>query len=137
MINATVIYRPATADEFMRLRESVGWACPGKEDIAVGLKNSLFAVCIESNGSLIGYGRIVGDDAFTVYIQDVIVLPPYQRQGIGTIIMNEIMKNIKSRYCKGCMVCLMASKGKEAFYEKYGFVARPNDKYGAGMIQFI
>ena len=31
---------------------------------------------------------------------------------------------------------LGASKGKEAFYEKFGFVSRPNEELGAGMILF-
>ena len=29
---------------------------------------------------------------------------------------------------------LGASKGKEGFYEKFGFVSRPNEELGAGMI---
>lgn len=35
------------------------------------------------------------------------------------------------------MVNLMAAKGKEPFYKKFGFIERPNDKHGAGMIQYL
>jgi hypothetical protein len=31
----------------------------------------------------------------------------------------------------------MATKGREAFYKKFGFIERPNEQFGAGMIQFI
>ena len=31
---------------------------------------------------------------------------------------------------------LGAAKGKEGFYEKFGFVTRPNDDVGAGMILY-
>ena len=31
---------------------------------------------------------------------------------------------------------LGASKGKEGFYEKFGFVTRPNEDLGAGMILY-
>lgn len=31
---------------------------------------------------------------------------------------------------------LGASKGKENFYEKFGFIARPNEELGAGMILY-
>ena len=31
---------------------------------------------------------------------------------------------------------LGASKGKEAFYEKFGFISRPNESLGAGMILY-
>ena len=34
-------------------------------------------------------------------------------------------------------VGLMAAKGKEGFYEKLGFEARPDDHSGAGMIRYI
>ena len=31
---------------------------------------------------------------------------------------------------------LGASKGKESFYEKFGFISRPNEELGAGMILY-
>ena len=31
---------------------------------------------------------------------------------------------------------LGASKGKESFYEKFGFISRPNEDLGAGMILY-
>lgn len=35
------------------------------------------------------------------------------------------------------LVKLMAAKGKESFYKKFGFVERPNQYYGVGMTQWI
>jgi ribosomal protein S18 acetylase RimI-like enzyme len=71
---------------------------------------------------------------YVEYIQDIIVKPEYQRLGIGTIIMNEIIKYIIEEYPQGTMVCLMAAKGIENYYKKFGFIERPNEVYGAGMI---
>ena len=34
-------------------------------------------------------------------------------------------------------MCLMAAKGKEPFYEKFGFSERPNENLGAGMDQWF
>lgn len=34
-------------------------------------------------------------------------------------------------------ICLMAVKGKEEFYKKFGFVERPNENFGCGMHQWI
>jgi hypothetical protein len=31
----------------------------------------------------------------------------------------------------------MCAKGRETFYEKHGFVARPTDALGPGMIQYL
>ena len=35
------------------------------------------------------------------------------------------------------MLCLMCAKGREIFYEKHGFIARPTSELGPGMIQYI
>jgi predicted GNAT family N-acyltransferase len=129
--------RCITVDEFIDLRNSVGWGIPEKQAIAIGLENSLFSVCIERDGQLIGYGRVIGDRGFTVYIQDVIVKPAFQKQGTGSNIMSIIMNHIKENYGKGTYVGLMASRGKEEFYKRFGFIERPNDHFGAGMIQFL
>ena len=35
------------------------------------------------------------------------------------------------------MLCLMCAKGREEFYTKHGFIARPTSELGPGMIQYI
>ena len=137
MDNIKTVRRSATTDEFIKLRQAVGWSCPEKDVISNGLKNTLFSVCIEKDRELVGYGRVIGDGAFSLYIQDIIVIPEYQRLGLGSELMNEIIKYITGKYTKGTMVCLMAAIGKENFYKKFKFIERPNEVYGAGMIQYI
>lgn len=133
-----IVQRVVTTNEFINLRQSVGWSCPeDKEAITLGLKNTLFSVCAEKNKEIIGYGRVIGDGAFTIYIQDIIIKPEYQRKGYGIRIMKEIMEYIKQNYVKGTMIGLMAAKGKEDFYKKFGFIDRPNDVYGPGMFQYL
>ena len=65
-----IVRRPASVEEFIEMRQSAGWGYPGEEVISTGLKNSLFSVCAEKDGKIIGHGRIIGDGAFTLYIQD-------------------------------------------------------------------
>lgn len=137
MDNIIITRRVITADEFIDMRKSVGWNYPDKEIIIKGLNNTLFSVCAHHDNDLVAYGRIIGDGAFTLYIQNIMVKPVYQRTGIGMAIMAEIMTHIKESYGNGTMVCLMAAKGKEDFYKKFNFIERPNEHFGAGMIQFI
>lgn len=132
-----IIKRKITVDEFIDMRKSVGWNYPDKELVLKGLNNTLFSVCAEHENDIVAYGRIIGDDAFTLYIQDIMVKPVYQRAGIGMAIMTEIMTYIKESYSKGTMVCLMSAKGKEGFYKKFNFIERPDENFGAGMIQFM
>lgn len=136
MNDINIIRRSASAEEFIEMRQSVGCSHPDKKVVSTGLKHSIFSVCAEKDNKIIGYGRIVGDGAFTLYIQDILVKPEYQRLGIGIKIMNEIMSYIIEEYPQGTMVYLMATKGKENFYKKFGFIERLNEEFGAGMIQF-
>lgn len=69
------------------------------------------------------------------YIQDVMVLPEYQDQGIGKRLMDRIMEYLEDHKRKRLGVGLMVAKGKEGFYGKYGFLERPNDSQGPGMLK--
>lgn len=132
-----IVIRSITVDEFIEMRQSVGWNYTDKESICVGLKNTLFSICAEINNKIIGYGRLIGDVGFTFYIQDVMVKPKYQNMGIGKKIIDKIMIHIDENYTNGSMICLLAAKGKESFYKRFGFIERPNEIYGAGMIKYV
>ncbi len=66
------------------------------------------------------------------------VIPAYQGKKIGTGIMNKLIEKI-NEYKKvnpEIRTYLGASKGKESFYERFGFISRPNEDLGAGMILY-
>jgi GNAT superfamily N-acetyltransferase len=118
------------------LRQSVNWGIPDKESLSKGLDNSLYGVCAFVEDTVIGTARVVGDGATVFYIQDVIVNPSCQRMGIGMAIMEKVMDYIGRNACMGAVVGLMSAKGKEEFYKRFGFWERPNEGFGAGMMQF-
>ena len=70
---------------------------------------------------------------------DVLVLPEYQKSGIGRHMLTEINKWFEERAKDGSciMINLMATSGNEGFYAKFGFTARPNDTMGAGMVKWL
>ena len=123
-----------TPAEYMAFRKAVGWAEFPLEQAAEGLKNS-YTCCIRIDGKPVALGRALWDHGYVVYIADVIVLPEYQGQGLGRMIMEKIMETINSWLKPGyrIMVSLVAAKGKEEFYEKFGFFRRPNEEKGCGM----
>jgi len=137
MFEVKIIERIPSVAEFISLRTAVGWRIPGHAAAEKGINNSLFMVCAELREEVVGCGRIIGDGGFVYYIQDIIVLPKYQGKGIGAKIMDRIVDYLKKQCVEGTIICLMAAKGKENFYKKYGFIERPNDKYGAGMIKLL
>lgn len=132
------IEKTPTPDDFNMLTESVGWGKRENNIVKEALRNTLYSLCVYDENRLIGYGRIIGDKTIFLYIQDIMVIPKYQGKQIGTGIMYKLLEQV-DRYKKvnpNIRTYLGASKGKESFYEKFGFISRPNDKLGAGMILY-
>jgi len=49
--------------------------------------------------------------------------------------MNELLNYLDKLGGKNTNIGLMCSKGREDFYKQFGFIERPNDKFGSGMIK--
>ena len=132
------IERTPTPIEFNMLTKSVGWEIRENNIVEEALNNTLYSLCVYDNDKLICYGRIIGDKTIFLYIQDIMVIPEYQSQKIGTGIMNKLIEKV-NEYKKinpNIRTYLGASKGKESFYEQFGFISRPNKELGAGMILY-
>lgn len=126
--------RQPTVREYNALRASVHWPLFEEQIVQEALTNSLYSVVAEEENTAVGMGRVVGDGAIYLHIQDVIVHPSFQGKGIGKAIMQNIMTFILSHGGKNTNIGLMSSKGRENFYESFGFTVRPNERFGAGMI---
>ena len=124
---------------FLRLYQSVGWDAPGLNQIEKALGGSLASFCAYDGDIPVGMARLIGDGGMSFYIKDFAVLPEYQGQGVGRTLMNAMESWIKEQLQPGWAVSLelISSKGREAFYEKFGFEQRPNDWDGAGMMKMV
>lgn len=127
-----------TADEFNTLTDSVGWGRADKIIVEKALKNTIYSICVYNDNSLVGFGRLIGDMTMFLYIQDVMVSPQYQGQKIGTHIMEHLITKVNEfkKYSPDIRTYLGASKGKDLFYKKFGFVTREEAGLGAGMVLF-
>lgn len=111
-----------TLEEYKYLCDSVGWVdYINFEVVEESLKNSIYCVTVKENEQIIGMGRIVGDRAIYFYIQDIVVHPDYQKNGIGHTIMNNLVTYLQINAPDKAFVGLFASEGKESFYERYDF----------------
>ena len=124
-------------DEFANLRTQVKWQNPNDKRLKASIENSLFWVTVYDTDKLIGTGRVVGDGAMYFYIQDIIVAPSYQKQGVGHLVMTYIEKYLSNTFSNGATVGLLSAHGKESFYTQYGYVNRDGDVLGLGMCKFI
>lgn len=129
MKNIIVSERKPSIEEYIYLRNSVDWRVLQHDKIEKGLNNSIYCVCIEDQDKIIGFGRIVGDGGTVFYIQDVIVIPSYQKQQIGTLIMEKIMDYINKNCVDGSIVGLIAKNELDNFYKKFDFTYNQNNRF--------
>ena len=128
-----------TSEEYMELRRRVGWCEFPLEEAQAGIDNSYMITCARDGEQAVGVVRLLWDGGYIAFLSDVIVDPDYQRQGIGKKLVESAIQRVKADMKPGSKVkmCLMAAKGKEPFYEKFGFSERPNENLGAGMDQWF
>lgn len=126
-------------ETYLKLREQVGWVKLSDRQASMAVNNCLYNVCAYVDGIPVGMGRVVGDGAVISYIQDLVVIPGVQGSGIGSMILDALKNYVSDITEPGTrmMLCLMCAKGREDFYLKHGFTARPTDKLGPGMIIYI
>ena len=126
-----------TAEAYNALLKSVGWKERPHEQILRGLKNSI-VFAAEHDGIPVGIARIVTDGGYIAIIVDVIVRPDYQGNGIGKALTQKAVDYLKNNLPAGwgINISLMSAKGREKFYEQFGFISRPNGRYGDGMSLF-
>lgn len=124
---------------YLKLRASVGWKELTRDQAQKALDNSLYTLGVYLADQPIGMGRIVGDASVICYIQDLIIHPHAQRAGVGNMLMKGLIAYVESITPQGTemMLDLMCAKGREIFYEQHGFIARPTDTLGPGMIMYI
>lgn len=118
-----------TVKEYIQLRNSIGWNILQHDKIKKGLDNSIYCVCAEENGIIIGFGRIIGDGATVFYIQDIMVNPSYQKHKIGTLIMEKIMDYINNNCIEGAIIGLIAISELDKFYKKFEFTYNQNNRF--------
>ena len=124
---------------FLELYRSVGWEAPDLDQITTALEHSYATFCAYDGDWAVGMARLLGDGAMSFYIKDFAVRPEYQGNGVGRLLMNAMEEYIRSQLPNGWAVSLelISSKGREPFYERFGFEQRPCDWNGAGMFKMI
>lgn len=80
-----------TAKDFIRLKVATGFRERPIEQVEQALNNNLFDVTAVYNDEVVGMGRLVGDGVMYWYLQEIIVMPQFQGQGIGTRIVNRLL----------------------------------------------
>ena len=80
----------------------------------------LFRSCAFEDNRLIGYAEVVSNGVTDAYIQDVMVLPEHQGQGIGTQLMERLLTRLDTEEIYMVSV-IYGDASLRPFYEKFGF----------------
>lgn len=138
MENIVFIENALEYQDYCGLRESVKWMNLPRMQTEKVLKNSLYTIVAVKDKQVVGMGRLVGDGIYYMVV-DVVVHPACQKNGIGSKIVNMLIRYAEKETPPGgrSSIQLIAEKRKEAFYEKMGFKAIPHDFCGSGMRKII
>ena len=82
------------------LYNSVGWSnyTNRPQQLEQAFHQSLFVMAAYDDEELVGLIRAVGDGLTIVFIQDLLVYPHYQRQGIGRSLLQRTLERFKDVY---------------------------------------
>jgi len=126
-----LVERLPTVEEYETLVRAVGWAgAMNLEAALAALQNTLYAVMAVEGGQAVGMARLVGDGATACYVQDVMVLPAYQRKGIGTALMAAVMSYFRRETPRKSSIGLFTGRNLAGFYERHGFEGPDTGLYG-------
>ena len=102
-------------EDVLHLYQAVGWTNYTNQPqmLEQALSHSLVIYLALDGDAVVGLIRLVGDGFSSVLVQDLIVLPIYQRQGIGSA-LNE-------RGFRGLQRCLSSPAGDRTDRKKLGF----------------
>ena len=110
-------------EDVLHLYQAVGWTnyTHQPEMLDQALSHSLAIYVALDGDTVVGLIRLVGDGFSSVLVQDLIVLPSYQRQGIGRSLMKEALEDYKDAY----QVQLVTEQTEKnvGFYRSLGFEA--------------
>ena len=108
-------------EDVLHLYQAVGWTnyTHQPEMLEQALSHSLVIYVALDGDTVVGLVRLVGDGFSSIFVQDLIVLPIYQRKGIGSALMKEALEAYKDVY----QVQLVTEQTERTlgFYRSMGF----------------
>ena len=108
-------------EDVLHLYQAVGWTnyTHQTQMLEQALSHSLAVYMALDGDAVVGLIRLVGDGFSSVFVQDLIVLPSYQRQGIGSALMKQALEDFKEAY--QVQLATEQTEKNVGFYRSMGF----------------
>lgn len=122
--------------DLVRLYDSVGWSAYTRDPelMVQGIQGSLRVVLAHDGTQLVGLARVIGDGATICYLQDVLVHPDAQRQGLGERLVTEAFAPYA--HVRQHVLVTDEEPGQKAFYESLGFTQLGAAVPGRAFVRF-
>lgn len=121
-------YRTYRAEEVLPLYAAVGWTnyTENPDMLRRAFENSLLVLAAWEGERLLGILRCVGDGASVVFLQDLLVYPERQRQGVGTALFQAMLGRFPAVYQLELLTD--ATEKTDVFYRAQGL--QPAEEIG-------
>lgn len=109
---------PVHPEDLQSLFQQTDWAQRRTPlDIQQMLDRSQLTLGVWDDDRLIGFARVVTDDLYRAWIEDIVVDRAYRKQGIASLILEKLLKRLQHIE----LVMLDCPPAWRPFYAKFGF----------------
>lgn len=119
------------------LIQQTEWKMYDEKTVSRMILNSLFIITAYDDDNIIGMLQVVGDSILNFYIQYLVVDSQWRRKGIASNMIDMALSKLKVIAHPDARIALFTTEKNKPFYEKHGFVARPNSNAGPAMILYV
>ncbi|WP_298751175.1 GNAT family N-acetyltransferase [uncultured Serinicoccus sp.] len=108
-------------EELLGLYDAVGWSSytTDPETLEAAVAGSSRVVTARYGEDLLGLARVISDGATIAYLQDVLVRPELQREGVGRALVVAALEPFAR--CRQKVLLTEDEPGQRAFYESLGW----------------
>ncbi|KUG51519.1 GNAT family acetyltransferase [Serinicoccus chungangensis] len=108
-------------EELLGLYDAVGWSSytTDPETLEAAVAGSTRVVTARYGEDLLGLARVISDGATIAYLQDVLVRPELQREGVGRALVVAALEPFSQ--CRQKVLLTEDEPGQRAFYESLGW----------------
>lgn len=110
-----------TREELLGLYDAVGWSgyTTDPDTLETAVEGSSRVVTARYGGELLGLARVISDGATIAYLQDVLVRPELQREGVGRALVSAALEPFEQ--CRQKVLLTDDEPRQRAFYESLGW----------------
>lgn len=114
-------WRTFPFDRILKLYQAVGWSnyTNSPESLRIAFENSTYVLLAVVGDEVIGLSRSMTDFVSIHYLQDIIVAPEFQRQGIGRKLLSHVMNQLQN--VRTHMILTDDEEKQLRFYQSFGY----------------